>query len=46
MELFEELRRGYAAGKTILGLAEEHGVHRRVVRQAIASAIPPNRKAT
>lgn len=45
MELFEELRRGYAAGKTILRLAKEHGVHRRMVRQAIASAIPSERKA-
>ena len=46
MELFEELRRGYAAGGTILGLAEKHGVHRRTVRQAIANAIPPQRKNT
>ena len=44
MELFEELRRGHAAGETIRGLAKKHGVHRRVVRQAIDSAIPPERK--
>ena len=44
MELFEQIRRGYAAGETILGLANKHGVHRRMVRQALASAIPPNRK--
>ena len=44
VELFEEIRRGYAAGETIQGLAKKHGVHRRVVRQAIASAIPPERK--
>lgn len=45
MELFEELRRGYAAGETISGLAAKHGVHRRTVRQALAGAIPPERKA-
>lgn len=44
MELFEEIRLGYAAGESIQGLAKNHGVHRRMVRQAIASAIPPGRK--
>ncbi len=44
MELFEQIRRGHAAGETILELAKRHGVHRRMVRQAISSAIPPEKK--
>jgi transposase len=44
MELFEEIRRAHAAGETIRGLAKKHGVHRRMVRQALASGMPPERK--
>ena len=44
MELFEQIRRDYAAGGTIKKLAKKYGVHRRMVRQAIANAIPPERK--
>src|ERR1700691_5327474 len=44
VELFEELRRSYTAGETINSLARKHGIHRRMVRQAIAGAIPPARK--
>jgi transposase len=44
VELFEEIRRGYAAGETIQGLATKHGIHRRMVRQAISAAVPPERK--
>ena len=44
MELFEEIRREHAAGETIVKLAKKYEVHRRMVRQALASAIPPQRK--
>ena len=40
VELFEVIRRGYAAGETIQGLSKKHGVHRRMVRQALGNAIP------
>ena len=35
---------GTPAGETILQPAKKHGVHRRMVRQAIASAMPPEKK--
>ena len=44
VEIFEEIRQGSAAGGTIQELGREHGVHRRMVRKALASAIPPERK--
>jgi hypothetical protein len=45
VELFEELRREYEDGcGTIVGVAKRFGVHRRLVRQAIESALPPERK--
>ena len=44
MELFEMIRRGHAAGETIRQLATKHKVHRRMVRQALDSAMPPERK--
>ncbi len=45
VELFEQIRREYRFGVgTIRGVAKQFGVHRRIVRQALASAIPPERK--
>lgn len=45
VELFEQIRREYRFGVgTVRGVAKQLGVHRRIVRQALASAIPPERK--
>lgn len=45
VELFEQIRREYEFGVgTIAGVARKLGVHRRTVRQALACAIPPERK--
>lgn len=45
VELFEQIRREYEFGcGTIVGTAEKFGVHRRLLRQAIESALPPERK--
>ena len=47
MELFEEIRRAYEFGVgTIAGVARKAKVHRRMVREAIASALPKPRKKT
>ena len=41
VELFEEIRREYEFGVgTIQGVARKLGVHRRMVREALASAVP------
>src|ERR1700753_1311831 len=43
--LFEQIRREYECGVgSIKGVAAKLGVHRRMVRQALASAEPPERK--
>ena len=45
VELFEELRREYEFGVgTVAGVASKFGVHRRQVRQALESSVPPERK--
>ena len=45
MELFERIRREHEReGASIRELARRYGVHRRTVRQALASAVPPERK--
>jgi len=45
VELFEHIRREYEHGVgTIQGVARKLGVHRRMVREAIANAVPPPRK--
>ncbi len=41
VELFEEIRREYEFGiGTIQGVARQFGVHRRVVREALGTAVP------
>jgi transposase len=45
VELFEQVRREYEFGiGTIQGVARKFGVHRRLVREALANALPPHRK--
>jgi transposase len=47
VELFEQIRREYEFGiGSVKGVARKLGVHRRMVRQALASAAPPERKRT
>ena len=45
MELFEQIRRDRdREGLSIRALAERHGVHRRAVRQALLSPLPPGKR--
>ncbi len=45
VELFEQIRRDHdREGLSIHALARRHGVHRRTVRQALESPLPPARK--
>ncbi|MEV7043693.1 hypothetical protein [Amycolatopsis sp. NPDC051061] len=46
MELFALIRRdSRVEGLSVRALADRHGAHRRTVRQALGSAVPPARKA-
>jgi len=46
VELFEQIRRDRdREGLSIRGLAERHGVHRRAVRQALVSPVPPAKRS-
>src|SRR4051795_11428490 len=46
VELFEQIRRDRdREGLSIRALAARHGVHRRAVRQALASPLPPAKRA-
>jgi len=45
VELFEQIRREYEFGVgTIRGVARKLGVHRRLVREALISAVPAENK--
>lgn len=44
VEQFELMRRDHDRGMGVRALARKYGVHRRMVRQAIESAVPPERK--
>ena len=47
VELYEQIRREYEFGAgTIAGVARKLGVHRRMVREAVRSATPAQRKKT
>jgi transposase len=45
VEQFELIRKDHEFGLSIRAIARKRGVHRRIVRQALRSAVPPERKA-
>ncbi len=44
VEMFELIRRDHDGGQSKRAIARKYQIHRRAVRQAIASAVPPGRK--
>ena len=47
VELYEQIRREYEFGVgSVIGVARKLGVHRRMVREAVRSAVPTQRKKT
>jgi transposase len=44
VELFEKIRRDHRQGASIRALERKYHVHRRTVRQALESAVPPGRR--
>ena len=44
VKLFELIRRDHDQGLSKRAVARKYQIHRRVVRQAIASSVPPERK--
>jgi transposase len=44
VELFEAIREDHRQGASIRSLADTYNVHRRVVRDALRSSVPPERK--
>ena len=47
VELYEQIRREYEFGAgSVIGVARKLGVHRRMVREAVRSAVPAQRKKT
>ncbi len=47
VELYEQIRREYEFGVgSVIGVARKLGVHRRMVREAVRSAVPARRKKT
>lgn len=44
VELFELIRKDHEMGLSKRAIARKRGIHRRMVRQAIACAVPPERK--